>query len=496
MKFLDNILNGLGLMRFQNLKNDYVKRDVVKRYGSRVYQAAQMSRYTNDWLALAASIDQDIKAGLRPVRNRARDLVKNNDYAKGYMIRNKANIIGPEGFILQMKIQDPDGRYDDFANSIIEKKWEEWCRKEYCTMSGMWSFVVVQWIIVQQLKRDGEIIARMIMGPGVNKFGFSLELLETDDLDETYNDEFRNGNVVIMGVEYNEWRKPVAFWMKKRSVREDYSGNVRRELQRVPAEEIIFGFDPEHPKQSRGMSHMVQSMLRLKMVDGWEEASLINARATAGTMGLMQQKQIDVEDQTGDDVDENGDIITDFEAGSVLRVPYGYEYILSDPKYPHEQHGPFLKTQLRGASTGLGISYNSLANDLEGVNFSSLRSGLQDERDNWMVNQVLFREIFLIPLFSAWLKWSLFTGEIPLPYSKYDKFNQPEFQGRRWSWVDPEKDVNAAVLAIENGLSTRTREAKKQGLDIKDIFTELAAEEKLAKDNNLTFGAVKNEKNA
>ncbi|MBK7121299.1 MAG: phage portal protein [Comamonadaceae bacterium] len=73
-----------------------------------------------------------------------------------------------------------------------------------------------------------------------------------------------------------------------------------------------------------------------------------------------------------------------------------------------------MKTRLRSIASGMGVTYHGLANDLEGVNFSSIRSGTLEERDAWMVLQDWFAEAFLRPVFGEWLSWSLTKGAIRL----------------------------------------------------------------------------------
>src|SRR5690606_23941698 len=111
----------------------------------RAYAAAQTGRLQAAWNPGTGSINRDIRAGLKTVRNRARDLWKNNDYVRGYRTRNHVNIIGPEGFTLQNKAMLSRDVEDEKANFLIEQAWEEWCKSEYCTMSGQLSFLRVQW---------------------------------------------------------------------------------------------------------------------------------------------------------------------------------------------------------------------------------------------------------------------------------------------------------------------------------------------------------------
>ena len=50
---------------------------------------------------------------------------------------------------------------------------------------------------------------------------------------------------------------------------------------------------------------------------------------------------------------------------------------------------------------------------------------------------------------------ALLSGTIRLPAGKFEKFNRPRFKGRRWSWVDPLKDIQANIEAVQNGFKNR-----------------------------------------
>ena len=51
--------------------------------------------------------------------------------------------------------------------------------------------------------------------------------------------------------------------------------------------------------------------------------------------------------------------------------------------------------------------------------------------------------------------------------------------GRGWGWVDPQKEINAAVTAVENNMSSLTQIAATQGRDVEETLTELKAEKDL-----------------
>jgi len=48
----------------------------------RSYQGALISRLTNDWLSSQTSADAEIRTSLRKLRDRSREMVRNNPYAR------------------------------------------------------------------------------------------------------------------------------------------------------------------------------------------------------------------------------------------------------------------------------------------------------------------------------------------------------------------------------------------------------------------------------
>ena len=78
----------------------------------------------------------------------------------------------------------------------------------------------------------------------------------------------------------------------------------------------------------------------------------------------------------------------------------------------------------------------------------------------------------------------------PFGVNKFDKMNQPKWCARRWPWVDPLKDMQANILAMNNGLEAKRNIINYTGGDIDDIYSTIAADNKLAEDKGLTFDAV------
>ncbi|TRZ51086.1 phage portal protein, partial [bacterium] len=102
----------------------FVHRDELA--GKRSFAAGNISRLTSDWIFYPTSADSDVRAGMQVIRSRARELTQNDPYAKAYLRACRKNIVGSEGFALQVKARDssvaPDGRIvyrlDKFANDL------------------------------------------------------------------------------------------------------------------------------------------------------------------------------------------------------------------------------------------------------------------------------------------------------------------------------------------------------------------------------------------
>jgi lambda family phage portal protein len=223
-----------------------------------------------------------------------------------------------------------------------------------------------------------------------------------------------------------------------------------------------------------------------------EEAEVVAARLGASKMAFLEQlPNMPGTGYSGDSAGKNGKYM-DVEPGSIEQLPYGYTMKPFDPTHPNSAYKEFIKACLRGISSGLGVSYTSLANDLEGVNYSSIRAGLIEERQEWLTLQSWFISWFITPIFEEWLKSALATGaitdgKVTLPANRFDKFNMPEWKPRRWDWVDPLKDMQAAVLAVEKGFKSRRSIIAENGGDIEDVFNDIAADEKLAEEHDLDF---------
>lgn len=464
----------------------------VLKKSVRNYHGAAMSHLTSLWSTTSRSADADIRNDLVALRSRSRVLAKDNDYMRSFLRSVVTNVVGHNGFSLRMRIKDANGEFDQLANKAIADAFKAWSKRKNCDIAKKLSFVGLCQLMVRTLARDGEVLVRKVRGRKINKFGFALQLLAIDRLEVTLNQTMSNGNLVRMGVEIDSFGCPIAYHL-----RTDHPGdNVYRSqngsrYERVPASDLLHVFIQEDPEQTRGVPWVVSAMTRLNHLGAFDEAAVIAARIGASKMGWFKKSDAGMPGVPGAEESDIGDFTQEASPGEFGILPDGYDFVGFDPDYPHANYAPFTKACLRGISSGIGVNYNSFASDLEGVNYTSLRAGVLTERDYWMLLQNFFIDAVLEDIQEDWLKVSLLLEAITLPNgtalpaTKYEKFNQAQFMGRRWPWVDPLKDLQASALAIDEKLASRSEIHAEQGSDFIACAEELAAEEKVLKSYGL-----------
>ena len=471
-------------MRLPRLVDRALRFFGYQKRSSTVFAGAQGNRLTMDWWATILSADQEAKSNLRILRARSRELVRNSPTAKCYLNLLATNVIGHEGIKYQSKIRNNDNKLNDQLNDKIEDAWKDWCKAGTCTVDGKLSFRGVQDLILRGAAMDGEGFVRMVRNFPDNKYKFALQLIDPDQVDHLWSRaKVKNGeNEIRMSVEVNEWGKPVAYWV---SPEHPYDIGGTLERQRIPAKEIVHVYDPYRVNQSRGITWFHCVMLGLKMLDGYFEAELVAARTGAAKMGFLRF----TDPATYEAPDPDKRLTIDANPGTIEQLPPGLEFQSWNVDHPANAFPAFVMAILRQVATGLGVSYNALANDLVGVNFSSIRSGLLMERDQWRRLQSWFAETFMQRVFDEWLEMAIVSRAIVLDSRDQERFHVGRWVPRGWPWVDPLKDTQAEVMAINAGLRSRTKVTAEAGEDFEETIEEIAEENDLAKQYRVTLSS-------
>lgn len=486
-------LNDLALVAEPEQVVKVSKTRKMYRNMQRHFRAGQTDRLTSGWGTFPVTADTIIEKYQRPLVARSREQAANNDYARAFLRMCRQNIVGPQGIMMQATALNASGKVDSIASDAIEKSWLDWCNKKNADVRGMRSMREIENSVVTSAAKDGEFFARVIYGRDAGPWGFSLQLIDSQRCPIDLHEKLNGGAFIRQGIEFNKYGRPVAYYFDSTDETEtDYRFGGKNFI-RVVAEDIIHGFLEDMTGQKRGLPWTATSLFRMRQISEFEDSSLVNARTGANKMGFIQWR-----DGFGPEYDEETDeIIIESQAGEFPVLPEGAELKEWNPNYPTGEFIPFYKSMLRSMAAGMGVLYNNLASDLEGVNFSSIRQGTLDEREHWKELQQWLIESLIEPVFEKWLEYSLLAGKIKnargnaLKADLIERYSNVSWQPRRWQWIDPSADVAAAEKSKNNMLTSPGRLIREQGLDPLTVWRESAADVKAMIDEYVSHGISK-----
>lgn len=454
-------------------------RSLPPRRRKRSFEGALTDTLLSKWVIGGLNINADIRAQLHVLRARSQDLFKNNEHVNRFISLLVQNVVGQKGIRLQVRGVD-NGVPDKIGNQVIEDEWHRWCRKGNASADGRFSFCDLEQLALKTVAIDGEIFFRKVIVGGE----FRVQPILSQWIDETFNEKRRDSRIE-MGIEMDSFRRPIAYWITVDPLTQGSLAVGGANRLRVAASEILHLYKPDRPDQIRGVPWTTSIMRLVKILDGYTEAELVAARTAAAKMGFIVTPTGD--EFTGDVEDEDGNLVMDAEPGSITQLSTGSEFQSWDPTHPTTAFKDFVKAILRSIASGLNVSYNSLASDLEGVNYSSIRQGVLDDRDSWRLLQNWLIESFHQPVYEAWLESAMRTGKVRFSFSKerLEKFSSAKWSPRGFSWIDPVADVQANLMAVQMGVKSLTEITAEQGRDFEETVEEIAREREILREAGL-----------
>ena len=438
----------------------------------RYYEGARFSQLNADWVSSGTSADSEIVTALRTLRNRSRDLCRNTDYVSGALDFIVDNVVGQGSkFQSQVKMRRGD-KLDETTNDLIEKAWEKWCCADWCHVSGKLTFGDIERLILREIIESGEILIRLVRQPfGKSTIPLALEVIECDQL---YDNDFSGSygaNQIRMGIELDEWMRPVAYHLYEHhpgdyQFTRGFSGD---RIKRVPAEEIIHLYITKRANQTRGVPWLHPSLVRSRHLGKYEEAELVKARMQALISAFIESPEPDA---LGVDDEVDGARYQDWQPGDINHLSPGEKFVGFNPTSPNPNYGPYIQTQHRGISAGLGLSYESYSNDFTNTSYSSARTSRLKESDRFKNFQGFLFEHFHSIVYPIWLNLAVLSDTVKLPkfYLEPSHYCVPKFFLRGWQSVDPYKESQANLSDVQAGFKSITEILAERGRDIEDVI--------------------------
>lgn len=428
---------------------------------ARGYEGAARGRRTDGWRSPDTSADTEIATAGALLRDRMRDLVRNNPHAAKAVAVLVNNIVGAG---IMPRAASGDDRLDRTVNEL----WESWARQ--CDADGQLDFYGLQTLICREMVEGGEVLVRR--RPRRAEDGLTIpvqvQVLEADFLDATKNVEVGSGHAV-QGVEFDAIGRRRAYWLFARHPGDAFGvlqGGLKSTA--VPATEIAHVYEKQRT-QARGVPWGASVIRALRDLDDYEIAEIVRKKTEACVTAIVLGADEAEQGIAPTVVDADGNRVEQFEPGLIAYARGGKEIRFNQPAATGG-YADYKRASLHTIAAGFRVPYELLTGDLSQVNYSSIRAGLVEFRR--MIDAVQWQ--LFVPLFCDRV-WSWFTeaawaaGHIPEPIVRVE-WSPPKFEA-----VDPQKDAMADLLAIRSGTMTLAEAIARQGRNPDAVLAEIAA---------------------
>ncbi len=479
------------------------------------HAASHADRAMASWTPLRGSADADLIPELGAITARARDLARNNPLASGVVRTQQDNIIGS---VLRLSAKPDiqllgwDAEQARAWSRGTEAHFRTWSETDECDAGRSLNLLGLSLQILGGALVNGDAVCVPLWRPRPGAhWSTRLQLIEADRLDTPPHLAHRSD--LRGGVEIDRDGAPLAYWIRKTHPGDTIdwlSRGTPDDFTRIPAftrwgrRRVIHLHDIERSGQNRGKSIFTSVMKEFHMAGRYTgaelQATLVNAMLTAFIESNLDQDGVVqmLGGQTGDLSPEAAwrDNLSQYqvkmEEGMVIPLPLGAKANPVTPGRPNQAFEAFMHAVLRHIAAGLNMPYELLTKDFSQTNYSSARAALLEawryllSRRRWMV------DYWFRPVYALWMEEAVDRGRVGAPdfYALAYAYLRARWTFAGRGWVDPQKEANAAVTRIQNGISTLEDECAEQGKDWEEVLEQRAREQQRLDELGLSLEAV------
>ncbi len=338
----------------------------------------------------------------------------------------------------------------------------------------------------------------------------AMSLLESQ-IQTTYWTYFAEGNEFstediesVAGVEVDRYGAPIAYWISKFNPESHprWNQHTMNEWKRVPAFGAKTGrrnvmqvmADVERPAQRRGVPMLAPVVEALQQLKRYSEAELM-AAVVSGMFTVFIKSNTPNSPLTSmfDPAQQIDQDPKSYELGNgaIVALDENEEVQTANPGRPNTAFDGFVIAISRQIGAALEIPYELLVKNFT-ASYSASRAALLEAwkmfrmRREWIVGN------FCQPIYEEWLAEAVLKGRIKAPGFFDDPAIKAAWCGAEWygdsqGQLDPLKEANAAKVRVEEGFSTREREAAElTGMKYETIHAVRRREESMRRADGLS----------
>ncbi len=484
-------------------------RDALQASGYSEAGASKNRRALRSFTAVSTSPNEDILWNEYTLRQRGRMLYMSSPLAASAIKTNRTKVVGI-GLSLKSTVDadvlnmSPDAAKD--WQRKAEREFALWAtKKENCDAIGISSFAKMQGLALANALMSGDVFAviQRKKATDLNPYTLRLHLVEADRVCTPFDHGVPlmgggptdginkdNGNHIYDGVEVDKSGMIVAYWIcsvyPNQIIRD--TPDQKYEWTRIEAygkntglPQILHVMDAERPDQYRGVTYLAPVIEPLLNISRYTQselmAALVQSFFTAWITTETNTAEIPFNEASygaDDDPDNPPDRTisensSEYEMGpgTVLHLEPNEKVSFGNPTIPSAGFEAFFRVLCKEIGTALEIPYDTLLKEFN-ASYSASRAALMEAweafrmRRNWLVNS------FCQPVYEIWLSEAVATGRIKAPGFFVDPAVRAAYCGAQWlgpvqGQLDPTKEINANILAIQHGIKTHEQVTREYG---------------------------------
>ena len=458
----------------------------LDRIRRETYAAAKTNRLVGPWSPGNSNVNDIIGASSSTVRARVRQLVRDFPYFARAVNIIVDYVVGA-GIVYQARVQDASGKLDRKTNQRIEDVINRWA--DEADISGKLHFYELMRLSKRQDVESGEFLLVKTRSDDRRRFlPFCLQAYEADWLSSNRLRNVASGNEVEQGIEFNAATGRV---IAVHLTDPDSWGKTRR----IPAENVIHGFDMLRPGQLRGISPLAPAVLVAHSLREYMEAEIDAAKMASKYLALIKTgTPMTFQTGVGAVTDkETNKKIEELENAIIQYLRPGEEVTFAQNPRPGDNFPPFVRLVLCMLAVTAGIPYELLSGNYEDINYSTARTIRNDfsqqlrpvcRRHVLQFGQPIVRDV----ISEAWL-----FGRLDLPGFAADprRYFKSEWQPPGMESLDPQREGKAQSDAVTNLLRSPQEIVRGRGRELEDVYKEIADANALADELGLQLPAAK-----
>ena len=429
------------------------------------YRAAGVAGSKTPWQAATASADREILYDLPNLRNRSRELNRDDSLASGLTSTFVNNIVGT-GIRPQARTTDAE------KNDRIEAFWAQ--RQNALYPGDGLSHSEAQRLRMRKMFEDGEIFRNTVHradGP------VCFENIEADRV-MTPSEHCLNP-LIRQGIERDASGRIVAYWICKNHPGDVIGAPVLRtaDFIRVVAENVMHLKVAERPGQSRGVPLYHAVLQDLRDLDLLMVASLKRVQIAACLAVFIKSVSngTDLLDLTA--MKYGARLDQPIEPGMIFKLYPDEDISTLLPNFPTPELVPFVIMIARRIAAAVGVSWQVVLRDYSSSSWSSARTDVLDTRRTFKIYQFLMIEKDLQPEWRVVLNDGILSGHPLLAGVTPEDVEMCSWIPPGWEWVDPRNEAAAKQIELEIGSTTLQEICAEQGKDWQEVARQRLDEE-------------------